>query len=87
MHGLSKLATALGWILLLVGVAVFVIMIAGGISGEEMDAAYGIGQGLGLISYLEPAEQLWLMLGHHRFTLLIVGLALIVVGRVTARKQ
>ena len=52
-----------------------------------MDAAYGIGQGLGLISYLEPAEQLWLMLGHHRFTLLIVGLALIVVGRVTARKQ
>lgn len=86
MRGINKFLIALGVIALLLGVAVYIIMLSGGVSGEEMDMAYGVSEGLGMYAYLQGYERLWLVLGHYRLALLLGGIALIVVGKLTARR-
>ena len=96
MRGINKFLIALGVIALLLGVLVYIIMLSGGVSGEEMDMAYGVSEGLGMHAYLQGYERLWLVLGHYRLALLLGGMlafsqlppahALIVVGKLTARR-
>ena len=86
MRGINKFLIALGVIALLLGVAVYIIMMSGGVRGEEMDMAYGVSEGLGMHAYLQGYERLWLVLGHYRLALLLGGIALIVVGKLTARR-
>ena len=80
MRGINKFLIALGVIALLLGVLVYIIMLSGGVSGEEMDMAYGVSEGLGMHAYLQGYERLWLVLGHYRLALLLGGIALIVGG-------
>ena len=37
-------------------------------------------------AYLQGYERLWLVLGHYRLALLLGGIGLIVVGKLTARR-